>query len=494
MSTKSIAVAVVALVIFVPLREGFCQEVSTEKNRRPNVVFFIADDISQEDLGCYGHPSVKTPNIDRLAAQGLRFTSAYLTISSCSPSRCSIITGRYPHNTGAPELHTPLPEGQVLFPELLKQAGYYSALSGKHHMGGNANRGFDLVSKGKGPGREEDWVDVLRKRPPDRPFFLWFASVDAHRDWQINNDAPHYKPSEVVVPPYLVDSVATRADLTGYYHEISRFDHYVGAVVRQLEKEGVLDNTFIIIMSDNGRPFPRCKTRLYNSGIKPPFIVYHPSKVKVGVCDSLISSIDIAPTILELAGVEGDERIQGVSFVPLLKDHNATTREVAFAEHNWHVYSAHERMVRSGEWLYIRNNMPHKQNLCVEAYMGGAGEALWSAHAQGTLTPPQQNVFWKPCPPEELYHVDKDPHQLNNVASNPENRNILRQLRGALQKWSTQTGDTLPQNPTPDRDTPPGAAPRPKGRKRLDHGEMPGESSGASQINNPGPVKLRSIL
>ncbi|MEM9369146.1 MAG: sulfatase, partial [Planctomycetota bacterium] len=305
---------------------------------RPNFVFFIADDISHDDLGCYGHPTMQTPHIDRLAESGLRFNNAYLTISSCSPSRCSIITGRYPHNTGAPELHTTLPEGQVLFPGLLKNAGYYTALSGKHHMGNYASEGFDLVSGGKGPGKEGDWVDLVNQRPRDKPFFFWFASTDAHRSWAQSDEAPDYQLEDMVVPPYLIDDAATREDLTGYYHEVSRFDHYIGKVVEELERQGVLDDTVIIVAADNGRPFPRCKTRLYDSGIKTPFVVHNPKHVTQGVTDRLVSTIDISATVLDLAGIEKDARIQGMSFAPILNDPAATVREVVFAEHNWHVY------------------------------------------------------------------------------------------------------------------------------------------------------------
>ena len=206
---------------------------SVNAAERPNFILFLADDISQEDVACYGHPTIQTPNIDNLAAHGLRFDNAYLTISSCSPSRCSIISGRYPHNTGDAELHTELPEGMVLFPKLLQAAGYYTALSGKHHMGNWASTAFNKVSKGKGPGKEEDWVDILKTRPQDKPFFFWFASTDAHRSWTINDDAPKYTPDAVVVPPYLVDGPKTREDLTGYYHEVSRFDFFVGRVAGQ---------------------------------------------------------------------------------------------------------------------------------------------------------------------------------------------------------------------------------------------------------------------
>jgi arylsulfatase len=453
----------------------------------PNFVFLLADDVSWDDLACYGHPTIKTPNIDRLAASGLRFTNAYLTTSSCSPSRCSIITGRYPHNTGAPELHTSLPDGQVLFPQLLRDAGYYTVISGKHHMGGNANPAFEKISKGKGPGKEGDWVQLLKDRPKDRPFFCWYASTDAHRDWSINDEAPRYDPNDVVVPPYLVDGPKTRQDLTGYYHEVSRFDHFVGEVVEELRRQSVLDNTLIIVMADNGRPMPRCKTRLYDSGIKTPFVVYQP-KFKSAVVDSLVSVIDIGPTLLELAGVKIDRRIQGVSFAPVLTDPEAVTRDVVFAEHNWHVYKSHERLVRTGNWLYIRNNFPGQQNLCVEAYGGGAGRELWAVHKAGKLTEAQKNVFRNPCPPEELYHVSSDPDQLNNLAAESDHEPILRRMRAVLARWSKETGDTIPRNPTPDRDAPPGSPP--KSRKGFKHGEMPGDATAAQKIIFPGPVRI----
>ena len=456
---------------------------------RPNVVLLLADDISAEDLGCYGHRTIKTPNIDRLAAGGLRFTNAYLTTSSCSPSRCSIVTGRYPHNTGAAELHTSLPSGQVLFPKLLKEAGYYTVLSGKHHMGPNANPAFEKISKGKGPGKEGDWVQLLKDRPKDRPFFCWYASTDAHRNWSINDEAPHYDPQDVVVPPYLVDGPRTRADLTGYYHEVSRFDHFVGEVVRELRRQSVLDETLIVLIADNGRPLPRCKTRLYDSGIKTPLIVSGP-KLKSAVVDSLVSAIDIAPTILEVAGVAIDQRIQGVSFASTFQNPEAVTRTVAFAEHNWHVYKSHERLVRTGDWLYIRNNFPDRQNLCVEAYIGGSGQELWDTHRAGKLNDAQENVFRNPCPAEELFHVGRDPHQLHNLATKPGHETVLAELRTTLAQWAEETGDTVPKDPTPDRDAAPGMPP--KSRKGFQHREMPGDARRAQKINHPGPVRVGS--
>lgn len=456
-------------------------------DERPNIVLIIVDDISWNDLGCYGHPTLRTPHLDALAAQGMRFTQAYLTTSSCSPSRCSIITGRYPHNTGAPELHTDLPEGQVLFPKLLKEAGYYTVLSGKHHMGDYASTAFAEISPGKGPGREEDWVEILKNRPKGKPFFCWFASTDAHRRWQLDDAAPKYDPEDVVVPPYLIDDLATREDLTGYYHEVSRTDAYVGRVVAELKRQRIFDNTLVWYISDNGRPLPRCKTRLYDSGIKTPMIVSWPRQLRPAVTDSLVSAIDIAPTCLEVGGGEQDPRMQGVSMLPLLKNPRATVREVAFAEHNWHVYRNHERMVRFGDYLYIRNNFPEQANLCREAFIGGAGESLFAAHRAGELKPVQQMVFRKPCPAEELFHVPSDPHQLNDLADAAEHAEALACARHLLAEWTEATGDDVPNNPRPDR-----RARTPDGEKpgNFRRGDFPGAAHQATTIDNPGPVMV----
>ena len=466
-------------------------------SERPNVVFFIADDVSQDDFGCYGHPVIKTPHIDSLAANGMRFDNAYLTTSSCSPSRCSIITGRYPHNTGAPELHVRLPQEQIRFPELLREAGYYTVLSGKNHMFGNNDRAFDRITGGGGPGKEEDWVGHIKDRPRDQPFFFWFASTDAHRGWGISEEAPQYDSKDVMIPPYLVDTPITREDLTGYYHEVSRFDYYIGLVTAELKKQGVLENTMIVVAADNGRPFPRCKSRMYDSGIKTPWVIHYPEKIKKpSVTQSLISVIDLSATCLDLAGIKSPDCIQGRSYLPILKDPKMQVRQVVFAEHNWHVYRNHERMVRFGNYLYIKNNFPNQPNLCYESddhYPAGA--ELWKAHAAGKTQPNQQQVFANPCLSEELFQVKKDPHQLSNLVSDEKHQKALKRARVLLSKWTKQTGDSIPENPTPNRHDPPRIEngkilPPDKAKTRNPHAEMPGESHNAPQINHPGPIKI----
>lgn len=451
---------------------------------RPNFILYITDDISWNDLGCYGDSVVQTPNLDKMAANGIRFDNAYLSISSCSPSRCSLITGRYPHNTGACELHTKLPTGQPLFPKLLKDAGYFTVLSGKHHMGGNADPAFDKISGGKGPGKEEDWVGILQGRPKDKPFFCWFASTDAHRSWQFDGNAPIYDPDKVQVPPYLFNGPQTRKDLADYYHEVSRSDHFAGELKKELQSQGVLENTYFLYMSDNGRPHPRCKTYLYDSGIKTPLIITGPGIAKGSVSKSLVSSIDISATFLELAGVAKDKRIQGTSFAAVLKNPAAKTRDYVFAEHNWHVYQAHERMVRWKNWTLIRNAFPNKLNLCMESDPTyPSGKELWDAHDAGKLTPAQSFLLAKPRPSIELYDLDSDPDQLQNLAGQRCHKEIQAQLIALLDTWTTQTADSVPGNLTNDRQTP-------NKLKLKDHkrGIQPGTDIGSLENNHPGPV------
>ncbi len=451
----------------------------------PNFVFFITDDISPDDLGCYGNEAIETPNLDSIAKQGLVFDNAYLTISSCSPSRCSIVTGRYPHNTGAPELHTKLPSDQHTFIQDLRAAGYYTLISGKNHMAKPEQLGFETSSDSH-PAGSENWVKHLRERPKDRPFFFWFASHDAHHAFQLDDKAPVYEPEDVAVPPMLYDGPLTRSDLTGYFHEVSRTDHYAGQIMEELQNQGLSDNTYFVYCSDNGRPFPRCKTYLYDSGIKTPLIVVGP-QVARGRTSSLVSSIDFSATFLDLAGLPKPATVQGVSFAPILQEPDATVRDVAFAERNWHVYALHERAVRTGDWLYIWNGWPENHNVSAESSVPTfpAAKELWEMAKQGKLTPAQALLTQAPQPSEMLFNVKDDPYQWTNLAAQAECTDTLRRMRTLLDRWKDETGDSLPVNPTPSRQPLHESV-----RKGPARGELPGACRGATKINKPGPVRL----
>ncbi|MFM7844014.1 MAG: sulfatase-like hydrolase/transferase, partial [Planctomycetota bacterium] len=284
----------------------------TSSTKRPNIILMIADDLGCTDAAPYEPQAARTPQLARLAREGLRFERAYLTCSSCSPSRSSLITSRYPHNTGASELHQPLPADQVTFVERLRESGYWTAAAGKWHLGPHAKKRFDLVVeagqalpagiKRDGSGCEQ-WLPTLAKRPADKPFFLWLAAFDPHRDYAADTLTEPHRPEQVQVPPYYPDTPAVRRDLAQYYDEVTRLDSYVGQLLDALDEQQLADNTIVLFMTDNGRPFPRSKTTLYDSGIQTPLLIRWPGKVPANRSTaSLISSIDIGPTLVEIAG------------------------------------------------------------------------------------------------------------------------------------------------------------------------------------------------
>jgi arylsulfatase A-like enzyme len=484
---------------------------------RPNVILFIADDVSWDDLGCYGSKNARTPNIDRLAAAGRRFDQAYLTASSCSPSRSSVITGRYPHNNGrASELHQPIAAHLPWFPRLLREAGYYTALVGKNHMtsdkpaNGEAPQPepFNLIADGDGPGNHgghATWVKTVQERPKDKPFFFWFASLDAHRKWEADGEwdeklyGPKHDAASVKVPPFLSDDPETRQDLASYHNEVTRWDYFIGQVTDALDKEGVLKDTLILIMADNGRPFPRAKTRLHDSGMKTPFIAHWPAGLaKPGTAtQSLVSVIDIAPTVLTLAGVPVSPTLQGVSFAPVLADPGAEVRQFAFSEHNWHDYEAHGRSIRADGFLYVRNHRPQfAWQGPADAVASPSFQQLRAVRDAGKLTEAQKDVFLAPRPREELYRTDADPDQLRNLANDPDYASTKTRLAKLLDEWAEATHDSVPADLTPDSfDRESGQSllttargkGKGKGRAATPRGTPAGWDRDAAHVNAPGP-------
>ena len=446
---KSISFIFVLLALFSANSFIYAQD------NRPNIIMIIADDIGYEDLGSYGNEIAVTPVTDRIATEGIKFSNFFLTTSSCSPSRSSIISGRYPHNTGAAELHTAMPEQILTFPELLKASGYFTGQSGKWHMGPVPRKGFDLIYDKQpqiGQGGEDYWVPLLKERPKDKPFFLWLAALDAHRPWAENEFTGAHNPEEVLVPPYLANDDATKQDLANYYDEITRFDHFIGLVEEELERQGQLDNTIIFILSDNGRPFPRSKTRLIDSGIKSPLLVKWPNGLKGGLtADALVSSIDLAPTFLQLAGVKIPDNFQGKSLLTVLKNPHMPFRNYVFAEHNWHDQEAHERMVRTKDYLYIKNNRAQYANPGpADSNASDSYADLKKLRDQGKLNPAQADIFISPRPYEEFYSIVDDEFQLLNKATPTGENKTLDQMRKALEVWFIETDDSVPKNLTQD--------------------------------------------
>ncbi|MEM6980179.1 MAG: sulfatase [Planctomycetota bacterium] len=450
-----------------------CCLASETQSSPPNVIVIIADDMNWDDCGAYGHPSIRTPNIDRLASQGLRFEHAYLTTNSCSPSRSSILTGRYPHNTGAEQLHWPLPPGSETFPKALRDFGYYAAAAGKWHLGDAVRDHFDRIYEASSagfvlpassdgqpakmiaaqPSGCEDWQKALDDRPRDKPFFLWLAALDPHREYTDGALNPPHNVSDVIVPPHLPDVRDVREDLRLYYDEIGRLDGYVGRVMSQLDEQGVSENTVILFISDNGRPFPRDKTTLYDGGIRTPWIVRWPLKTAPGQnTKALVSAVDIASTVIELAGGKPDSfPTDGRSFAATLMDAHQPHRQYAFAEDHWHDYEDHARSVMTTQFKLIRNDyvdLPPTPS--ADAGRSLTWEAMRRLQAENKLSTAQQACFKKPRAPWELYDLQRDPGELRNIVDEPAYEVVLTDLQDALETWSKQTGDFLPSRRTPD--------------------------------------------
>jgi len=452
-------------------------EEDSAPDERPNLVLLIADDMAWNDLSPYGHDSIMTPNLQRLADEGMRFENAFVTISSCSPSRASIITGRYPHQTDAEELHWPLPGEQITFVEKLKESGYWTAAAGKWHLGDAVRDRFDEIrevdtsgfqlptgedaKKGEfeetlqGAARSgcADWIPLLKDRPEGQPFFLWLAALDPHRPYHDNIIEDGARADEVKVPPYHPDTPAVRSDYQRYYDEITRLDRYVGRVLDELEAQGVDENTMVLFISDNGRPFPRDKTSLYDSGIRTPWIVRWPKRVEAGaVCERLVSTVDIAKTFLSLSGIDDPgPTFEGVDFSPLLTHPEKPLRDYIYAEKNWHDFEDHVRAVRNERYKYIRNHyhdLPRTPP--ADALRSPTYAELLRLRDKGELTEPQKACFVQPRPKEELYDTRLDPHETNNLVDDDRYAPLLRAMRAALGEWEKRTDDRVPDLRTAD--------------------------------------------
>ncbi|MEC3908692.1 sulfatase [Tamlana sp. 2201CG12-4] len=432
----------------------------TNPIEKPNIVFIIADDVSWNDIGPYGHKNVRTPNLDALAKAGMVFNQAFLTTSSCSPSRTSIVSGLYPHNTDAEQLSWPLPETKKTFVQELKNAGYWTGLAGKYHMGDPVRDDFDILLEmqwkdapigidrrlvGDGSGCD-DWIKLLRQRPKGKPFFTWLASFDAHRPfYEGMSDNPHSF-EDVVIPPYIPETDKVKKDFALYYDEIARMDDYLGKVVAELEAQGVADNTLILFVSDNGRAFPRDKTTLYDGGIKTPWIVKWPAKIKPGsVNNHLISSVDIAPSFMSLAGLTPLEAFDGKDFISMLTDTTKSIREVIYAEDHFHDFEDYTRAIRTKQYKYIKNYYTDLPNTpSADIIRDLSWQSMIEEKQKGTLNEAQQHCFKIPRLEEELYDVIKDPNELNNLALQVEYADVLDHMRARLNSIREATNDYLP--------------------------------------------------
>jgi len=412
---------------------------------KPNVIVFIADDAGWRDFSAYGNAAIKTDHIDRLAERGMKFNNAFLTTSQCSPTRTSLLSGQFAHTVRTEDLHEPLAPSVRILPSYLQQGGYYTAILGKTHIGQPAVEQFNVFHRGNGNPMPEDFSKVLEDKG-DKPFFAWYAFIDPHRGYQENTIPDPHDPAQVIVPPYLADTPETRKDLAMYYDEITRMDRNIGEVLQLLEDANEAENTLVIFITDNGKPFTRAKGSLYDEGIKSPLIAVWPEKIEAGTTnDALISLIHLAPTILDAAVLQKGDDMYGESLLPMFEGEGRQPDAFVFAERNWHDCDEHMRSVRSDTFKLIFNAYT-EWPLCTAADLAGSPshQSLLRLKEEEKLNDDQMLVFQVPRPAIEFYNVKEDPYELNNLAYDAQYRPKIAQHFSALSEWMEQTDDFDP--------------------------------------------------
>lgn len=428
-----------------------------------NVVLIIADDMGL-DAGCYGHKVVKTPNLDQLAKKGIRFTQAHCTTASCSASRASIFTGMFTHQNGQFG-HAHLPHGFNTFPwveslpALLRAAGHYTGLIGKFHVAPDGSYPFhELIVKGIKGNRDpaglakktQLFIDNAQKQK--QPFFLVVASADPHRSKDgfgnelFPDDAAEvkYAPKEVVVPYYLPDQPEVRKELAEYYQAISRFDRAVGLVLEVLRETGQLDDTLILVISDNGMPFPGAKTTVYDPGVHLPLIVAAPGHKQGHVNNAMVSYIDLAPTILDWAGAKGPAKykLPGRSFLPILDESEPKGWDAVFGSHQFHEVTMYYpmRFLKTRQHKLIIN-LAHKQDFpfASDLWASDTWQGIWKR--KDKLMGQRSVDAYLHRPLQELYDWTKDPNELKNLVKDNAHAEKLAELRKQIVSWQKATND-----------------------------------------------------
>ncbi|MFW5728444.1 MAG: sulfatase [bacterium] len=460
---RLLSVCVVALLLVLTAVHGaFADEEST----RPNILVLVADDAGWDDSTAYGNPRIRTPNIQRLADSGLTFTHAFVTSPQCSPSRASMLTGLYPHQTGAENLHDPIPADTTILPTYLREEGYYTGNMLKQHIGRAAARQFDWYSPRLG--RFERFLDAA----DGRPFFLWVGFMDPHRPYHDRAIPEPHDPADVRVPAHLADTPQTRREIARYYDEISRMDGWIGNYLDALEARGMRENTLVIYLSDNGPPFPRAKGSLYDAGTRTPYVWSRPGTIEEGGrYEGLASTLDLAPTLIDIAGGDVPDHMEGSSIKPILRsvtgasspaaetgeaadtgDAPGGTRSAVFSQRNWHGTDDHMRAVRTGNYKLIINAYDASPfGLPPDVSQSDTWRSLLNLRAEGRLSPIQRLNFAVPRPPVEFYDLRRDPHEYTNRAWDPEYAEQQERLFRELEAWMARTGD-YPPGPEPEGD------------------------------------------
>ena len=451
---------------------------------RPNILLVVMDDVSWRHIGATGCRGVDTPTMDRLARNGVRFDFAFCPAPACAPSRAALLTGRAPWQNGEAACHfAGFPKELLTYPEVLAKAGYHVGMTGKgwgpgEWMGSGrphnpAGPAFDEKKLAPPPGISSNdyaanFADFLTQRPKDAPFCFWFGANEAHRGFAPGRGLKEGKKlADAEMLPYWPDRPILRSDLLDYYAEIDWVDRHVGRMVEQLERAKMLENTLVVVTGDNGMPFPRCKSNLYDYGARVPLVIAWPRRIPGGrVSTDFTTLADLAPTFLEAAAVPAPSGMTAKSLLPLLTSGKSGRIEkqrdavvLAKEQHAWcqpNGQIAAMRALRTDKHLFIMNLRPnlwpngdpdpqHNWNLEPFGDVDGGPERRTAKYLTMALRNGPQHRLWELSfarrPAEELYDLERDPFQTDDVAEKPAYAEIRQELRGRLEASLKNTGD-----------------------------------------------------
>lgn len=437
----------------------------------PNILLIVSEDNGPE-LGCYGDPYARTPNLDRLAGEGVRFHRAFVPQAGCSQSRASFLTGLYPHQHGQIGLATwgfrMYREDTPNLPRSLKSAGYRTGIIGKLHINPESAFPFDFHEIKSANFARNDLSDYARHaatfmEADDKPFFLSVNYPDAHDPWLRQVQGLPANPQtgmDVRAMPYMgIDPPGMREMVADYYNSLSRLDSLVGDLLAVLEKSGKAKNTIVIYLGDHGADFLRGKRTCYEGGLRIPLLVRWPGKTSPQVRDELVSTIDLMPTLLAATGIEAPPNLPGRDLAPLFEPGpgEVSWRTHYFAEYHTHAAAPNyfpQRCVRTDRFKLIENLLPGEvhpdynltlSKLAKEAAQRKIVGGLDLTRVIAEADTPVKQAYARMRQPSryELYDLVDDPYEFHDLSDSPEHADVLRELQGELKAWREQTNDPL---------------------------------------------------
>jgi arylsulfatase A-like enzyme len=420
---------------------GSCKQ--QEPEELPNILWLVSEDNSPF-FGCYGDDFATTPNLDQLASEGVLYTHAFANAPVCAPARNTIITGMYPNSLGTQHMRSSyaMPDKVKFFPRYLREKGYYTTNCSK--------KDYNTVDQA------EAWNESgknahYKNRKPGQPFFHvknFGVSHESSIHKSIPNSKLKHDPQKVKLPPYHPDTEEMRHDWAQYYDKITKLDSQVGAILKKLEKDGLAENTIVVYYGDHGGVLARSKRYVYESGTRVPMIIRVPEKYKHLVSekpgtksDRLVSFVDLAPTMLSLTGIDIPEYMQGGAFLGPKK--TAEPEYVHLFRGRMDERYDMVRAVRDKKYRYIRNYMPFRISGQHLNYLWKAPSIRsWEKEYLAGRCNKEQSYFWETKPVEELYDVENDPWEVNNLAENSDYSDILKRMRKENSRWVTDIYDS----------------------------------------------------